>query len=143
MNNHLTAKEEQFAVARAYGKTQIDAFKDAGYFTSTRQTMAVEASRIESRPHIKARIEELRRELKDEQKDAFTWNRDIATQRLFTLMDKIEHSDKLLTRHAPTILNCVITLNQMWVVEKEKEGRIQIVIGGGRGPQDFDPPDLF
>lgn len=139
MNKNLTTKEYLYAVSRAYGKTQVKAYKDAGYSLLSPQIMSVEASKIEHRPHVKEKIEFLRNEVKDEQKETYVWNRERATERLMSFIDRIESNEKLFNRHASTLLNCIVELNKIHKVQDNisEDKRVQIIIGR----RDPDMPD--
>jgi hypothetical protein len=57
----LTTKEEAYAVARAAGMSQKEAYLHAGYTWKGRPDgEKLEASKLEMRPHVAARLQELR-----------------------------------------------------------------------------------
>lgn len=139
MRKQLTANENIFAISRAYGKTQVEAYKDAGYSLLSPQIMAVEASKIEHRPHVKEQINALRNEIKDNQKDIYIWNRERATEKIIAIMDRIEKNDQLFSRHTQTLLGCIAELNKIYKVQNQTQSdkKIQIIIGG----RDKNMPD--
>lgn len=57
----LTAKEEAYAVARASGMDVSEAYFKAGYTWSGKPgNERIEASKVENRPHVAARLKDLR-----------------------------------------------------------------------------------
>jgi phage terminase small subunit len=59
----LTAKQEQFALSIAEGTTQADAYRQAYDASGMKDgTVWSEAARLMRRPHVTARVEELRAE---------------------------------------------------------------------------------
>ena len=59
----LTMKQEQFAAAIIEGKTQADAYREAYDASGMKDgTVWSEAARLMRRPHVTARVEELRAE---------------------------------------------------------------------------------
>lgn len=56
----MTPKEESFAVALASGQNIEDAYLGAYSWKGTRRAMQSEASKVANRPHVLARIQELR-----------------------------------------------------------------------------------
>lgn len=62
---NLTPKQEAFAQLVAKGKTQSDAFREAGYSTNSKKTKVIweEASTLASNPKVNKRIDELKQTL--------------------------------------------------------------------------------
>lgn len=54
----LTIKQKKFVKAKVEGKTNIEAYAEAGYSTNNKDVVKVESSRLKNRPHIQAAIEE-------------------------------------------------------------------------------------
>ena len=52
-----TIKERKFAIAKVKGKTNIEAYKEAGY-KMVGNSAAVDASKVKSRPHVQKLIED-------------------------------------------------------------------------------------
>lgn len=62
---NLTPKQEAFAQLVAKGKTQSDAFREAGYSTNSKKKKVIweEASTLASNPKVNKRIDELKQTL--------------------------------------------------------------------------------
>lgn len=58
MAKKLTPKERKFVKSKIEGKTNRQAYKDAGYSIMKRESMDVAASQINNKPHIQKAIDD-------------------------------------------------------------------------------------